>query len=353
MASLAALGSAEVQKRSVPLHNKAIGIADQLVKSDDPAVRIPATQLLVNAHLAVAERIAAGSYDNKKDMVGQWISRASALSEQMIEAGEADVSLRLLVALTALTAGAKLDPPIDPQLWIDEAEQAVTALRLQADDELARNELDWQLGLAYLCATEIAHRRADADAALHYGALAEAALEPAEQWRKDFPDTNFVIGRLYFQIGAVYAVHHTDHQTACQWYDRALEPLAKPTPVTELAEPGHHGDALVSMAVSYWETGDRDRAYELTGAGVELVEQGISEGLLPATAIDVARANFTAMSRALGKAELETPAETKQVAKADPAPTKQQARNSQQQRQQQPQTRTASRPNPNSGIRRR
>jgi hypothetical protein len=84
------------------------------------------------------------------------------------------------------------------------------------------------------------------------------------------------------------------------------------------------------MAVSYWENGDRDRAYELTGAGVELVEQGIAEGLLPADALEVPRNNFLAMSRALGKVPLATPtgAESDRVQTAQDveAPAKRAAR---------------------------
>jgi hypothetical protein len=329
MGLLASLGSREVQERSVPLHNKAIALADPLATSDDPAVRIAANQLLVGAHLAIAEQIACGDYQDKPQFVAQWISRSSALVEQMIEAGEADVSLRLQVAISALEAGAKLNPPIDPKLWIDEAEQAVAALPTE-DDPLAQAEIDWQLGLAYLYATEISHRRGQGDAALDYGAFADAKLGAAAEARKEMPDTQFVLGRLYFQIGAVYAVHRADHAVACQWYDRAIEPLSNPVPVTPLAAPGQHADALVSMAVSYWETGDRERAYELTGAGVELVEQGVDEGLLTAEALEVPQNNFAAMSRALGKVQLETPKrttgqQTAQVATNQPAPTKNQA----------------------------
>ena len=39
MGLLAALGSSEVQERAVPLHNKAIELADPLAASDEPAVR--------------------------------------------------------------------------------------------------------------------------------------------------------------------------------------------------------------------------------------------------------------------------------------------------------------------------
>jgi hypothetical protein len=307
MALLAELGSLEVQKQAIALHNKAIDQADPLTTDDDRGVRQAATQVLVNAHLAVAERIAAGDSLNKDELVAQWISRASALGEQMIADGEADVSLRLQVAVSALASGGRLSPPIDPQLWVSEAEQAAKALKTDANDDLADAEIQWQLGLAYCYATEISHKRAEADDALRYGVLADAALTSAARSRQELPDTLFVLGRLYFQVGAVYAVHRSDHATACQWYDRAIEPLSSPAPVTALASPGLHSDALVSMAVSYWQNGDRDRAYELTGAGVELAEQGIAEGLLPANALEVPRNNFLAMSRALGKVPLATP----------------------------------------------
>jgi hypothetical protein len=316
MALLAALGSKEVQERSIPLHNKAIAMADGLAKNADPAVRIPATQLLINAHLAVAERIAAGQWKNKDRAVGDWIGRASGLAEDLIANGEADASLRLQVAVSALNAGARLDPPIDPTLWIAEAEQTVNRLYTQIEDPAARAELDWQLGLAYFYATEIQHQRGQAENALKYGALADAALSPLAEARAEFPDTDYVLGRLYFQIGAVHAVHGQDHAIACQWYDRAAESLMRPVPVTELAGPKAHGDALVSMGVSYWEIGQRDRAYDLTKAGAELVEQGVAEKLLAADALDVPMHNLEAMNRALGKVE------TTVATAPNPVPTK-------------------------------
>ncbi len=352
MGLLAALGSKSVQQQAVPLHTKAIALADTLAAGDDANVSAAAQQLLVGAHLAVAEHIAGGDYENKQEFVAQWISRASALAEQLIESGSADVSLRLQVATCALAAGNRLSSPIDPKMWIEEAEEAAADLQQNLDDDLARAEIDWQLGLAHLYAAELSHRRSDAEAALRYGALAQASLESGKSCRQDLPDTEFVLGRLFFQIGATHAVHRGDHVSACQWYDQAIEPLSQPVPVTLLATPGMHGDALVSMAVSYWEIGDRDRAYELTGAGVELIEQGIAEGLLASDSLKVPQSNFAAMSRALGKAELETPAatpveippQTVQVAETKPAPVQRTTRGT----AQRPQVRSAAR-----GVQRR
>jgi tetratricopeptide (TPR) repeat protein len=309
MGNLAALGSRDVVEHSVPLHVQAIEMADGLAVDDDPAVGLAAQHLLVDAHLAIAEQIAQGDYQRKDEFVAQWIARASALSEEMIAAGRADVAWRLKVASTALAVGGSLQPPLDPEPWIAEAEDAVQGLRVLTEDEDALAEIDWQLGLAYFHATEIEHRRGDVDAALRYGDVADALLAPLADRRGELPDASFLLGRLYFQVGAVYAVHREDHREACKWYDRAVDRLLRPMPVTTLAKPGSHGDALVSMGVSYWHNGRRARAYELTRAGAELVDQGIAEGLIAPASADVARENLASMSRALGKADAANPAD--------------------------------------------
>jgi tetratricopeptide (TPR) repeat protein len=308
MGLLAGLGSKEVQQRAVPLHNKAIQMADSLTNSDDPSVRSAAHQVLLAAHLAIAERIAMGDWQKKDQVVEEWVSRASGLAEQMIAAGEGNVTLRLRVAVSALAAGGRLSPPINPQPWIAEAEAAASELEPTLDDAKARDIMNWQLGLAYSYAAEIQHRRGEADLAIKYGELADATLTPLAEERAAMPDTSYVLGRLYFQLGAVHAVHKQDHDMACQWYDRASALLLQPAPLTPLVNPGQHGDALVSMGVSYWEVGQRERAYELTKSGLEVVRQGVSEGFLAAESQNVPQGNLNAMGRALGKAQLSAPA---------------------------------------------
>ena len=278
-----------------------------LAADDDVMVQASAHEVLLAAHLAVAERISAGDWQQKEEVVGQWITRASGIAEQMIAAGEADVSVRLQVAQSALMAGGRLSPPIDPKLWVAEAEQAVTELTPTLTDDAARKELNWELGLAYFHAAEIQHRRGESDLAVKYGEQAQSLLTAAATTRAEYPDTDYVMGRVCFQLGAVHAVHRNDHRTACKWYDKACKPLLKPAPMTPLATPGHHGDALVSMGVSYWEIGLREKAYDLTESGLELIEQGVSEGILANDATLVAQGNLTAMGQALGKVELSTP----------------------------------------------
>ncbi len=303
MGQLASLGSAEVAERSIQLHSKAIEIADSLANSEDVATRHAAQCILIDAHLAIATQIAQGNFQDKNQAVPQWIERASALTEALIDEDAKFLPQRLQVAVSALAAATNLAKPINPKLWVEEAEETVKTLQEETPDVLTCSQYDWQLGLAYLHAADIEHLRSDSASAKKFGKLAEAKLSELSRQRDELPDTGYTMGRLYFQIGAVYAVHEEDHTSACKWYDQAVDLLLNPVPVTTLAVPQQHGDALVSMGVSYWRTNDRDRAVELTLAGVELIEEAVDAGLLGSTSLSVPYENLSAMYQALGKTE--------------------------------------------------
>ena len=252
MGLLASLGSQKVARRAMPLHSKAIEIADILAIGEDSAERLAAKQLLVEAHLAVAVEISIGDWQQKDDSVPQWIERASALAEALIAEDPSYLPLRLQVAVNSLAAAANLDKPINPLLWIDEAEETAAEIKGGVTDPLTAKQFDWQLGLVYFHGSQIEHRRSKPNSAVKLGELADEQLANLSEDRDEMPDTAYLLGRLYFQIGAVHAVHFEDHDRACQWYDKAVERLLSPVPVTTVAAPQQHGDALVSMGVSYW-----------------------------------------------------------------------------------------------------
>jgi tetratricopeptide (TPR) repeat protein len=301
MGQLASLGSKKIAQRAVALHLKSIEIADRLASIENDKVQQAARKLLINAHLAVAMEVARGKWQQKTEYVAQWVARASALAEEMADHDTQALRARLQVAVSALTAVASLDSPIDPELWVEEAAAASAQLHEMIPDELARQQIDWDLGIAYFQAAQIEHRRGWPDQALAYGQQAESLLAPLAVSRSGLPDTDHLLGRVYFQLGAVYAVHLEDHAKACQWYDRAADRLLKQVPVTSMAVPGRHGDALVSMGVSYWHTMNRRRALELTQAGADLVEEVVTGGILPVDALAVPYGNLAAMYKAQGE----------------------------------------------------
>ena len=98
-------------------------------------------------------------------------------------------------------------------------------------------------------------------------------------------------------------MHYEDHSSACEWYDVAIDKLLNPVPVTMVSGPQQHGDALVSMGVSYWNEGDRGRAIEVTQAGVELIESAVESGLLEEDTLLVSYNNLAAMYDAQGERE--------------------------------------------------
>ena len=303
MGMLAALGNMEVAKSAIPLHQKSIEIADELTSSTDRQVARAASKLLVEAHLAIALEIARGAWDEKETTVPKWIERASALAEGLIAEDKGMLKLRLQVAVSALAAAASLDKPIDPLLWIEEAEQTAKLLRKSTEDPISRGQIDWSLGLAYFQAAQIEHRRSEPDAALRLGKLADAQLGELAKDRDQLPDTSYLMGRLYFQIGAVHAVHFEDHPEACDWYDQATDRLLNPVPVTTMATPQQHGDALVSMGVSYWQAGSHKKALQITESGVDLIEQAVKCGLLDSDSLVIPYGNLAAMYEAQGKTE--------------------------------------------------
>ncbi len=303
MGKLASLGSQKVARRAMPLHSKAIKIADSLAVGNDPLVRLPAKQLLVEAHLAVAVGISVGDWSQKEEAVILWVERSSALAEALIAEDKSYLPLRLQVAVSSLAAAANLEDPINPLLWIEEAEGTVIEIKTSDYDSLAASQFDWQLGLAYFHGSQIEHRRSKPKSAIHLGELADQQLSELSKQRDEMPDTAYLMGRLHFQIGAVHAVHYEDHAAACTWYDGAVDRLLNPVPVTTMAAPQQHGDALVSMGVSYWSIGNRDRAIEVTQAGVKLMEQAVSSGLLDSETLIISYSNLSAMHGAQGDEE--------------------------------------------------
>lgn len=302
---LARLGDAEIAATAIDFHKRAIEGADKLASSNDTYVRRHAKKLLVDAHLAIGIEVSRHDYDDKGANVADWVSRASGFAEEMIASGDAGLEVRLHVAQSSLEALANFKPAKDPQPLLDEIEQTLNELldTEEVVDPLWREELYWGTGVAYLQAVKINHQRGETGAALDYADRAVEYLADAVEQRRDSPQTQQLVGRLYFHIGALHAVHNKDHAAALMWYDKAIPLMAVKEEPSELVVPRHEGEALVSMAVSYWSEGDRDRAVALTEAGAALVEQGVTAGVLEQKTLIVPYGNLATMHKLMGNAE--------------------------------------------------
>ena len=147
---------------------------------------------------------------------------------------------------------------------------------------------------------QLAHQRGEAKQGLEYGQEAITRLQRGAQHREVTAADDYLIGRLFFQMGAVHAIHRQDHERAVEWYERALPVLVDSDGLLLNVDPRRYGDALVSMGVSYWEVGDQETAWELTRRGRQLIRNAIDQGRIAESAIDVAEDNLAVMRSAVG-----------------------------------------------------
>ena len=112
-------------------------------------------------------------------------------------------------------------------------------------------------------ALQVFHTAGDAEQAMKYGMLAVEHLEAGSVDRQLEPVEAYMLGRLYFRIGSVCALHMKDPQQAVSWFERAIPLLDRPVPAAALVERGRHGESFVSMAVSYWAVGSHEEAVPL------------------------------------------------------------------------------------------
>jgi tetratricopeptide (TPR) repeat protein len=301
MAQLATLGDGEIAAKAIPFATRAIEIADTLANSKDRKERRAAKQLLIEAHVAIAEDIARQPFNEKVESLSMWIGRASGIAEDYIANDRGSVALRLYIAEHVLAGLASFKPTLDPAPWVTEAEEAAKELFAMSDDELWQHHVKWELGTAYLNALRIEHTRRQTDNATKFGELAIENLAVGASTRQAVHSSEQLVGQLYFQMGAIYAVHKLDHAKAIEWYDKAAPLLSGGRPESELYAPRREGEMLVSMGVSYWQHGDKTRALDLTQNGVKLVETAVDGGVLAKTTLAVPYGNLATMYQQMGE----------------------------------------------------
>ncbi len=303
MGDLMAAGPSRDYKRALNFHLAAIQSAQPHRETKRTDVRRAAKQVLVEANLGVANDIAWGYWQQKERIVPKWLAAANHAAEDLIQHEGADAATRLLVVRKSLAASAGTQGKLDPVDWTKDAIRTARELVRGTDDEWRRQRLEWELGLALYDALQADQARGYHEHALSNSALVVKYLEAAAAHRQQTPHEAYLLGRLYFRVGALHAIEKQDHTTAVAWFDKSRPLLERPLPTTATADVGWVGESFVSMAISYWEVGRRDDGVRLTEHGLALVEQGIKEKVIGEHALTAPYTNLAFMHRELGDAE--------------------------------------------------
>lgn len=300
LGDLASGGPKPDWKQALDYYAEAIKTAEPLVSSPHPAVRLAAKNTLLDAHLGAAYTIAWGLFRQKEVAVPKWLERASAFAEEIIANEGGTEAYRFHVACRALSAYVGLQGKLDPTAWAEKALQTGQQILPTAEDPQLKDQIAWKLGTALYDALQVYQFRGESTKARQYGELVRQTLEQCSPQRQQSFAYNYLLGRVYFRLGAIHAVGRQDHQTAVGWYEKAVPLLSLPVPEEGFPELARHGETFVSMGVSYWEVGQRDRALDLTQRGLALMEQAVRSGLADRSILAVPYGNLAVMHQALG-----------------------------------------------------
>ncbi|MBI3837279.1 MAG: hypothetical protein HY288_05000 [Planctomycetia bacterium] len=282
-------------------HMDSVKLAESLLRSPTVVVRRAAKELLVEANLALARDVGWGRWQHKSNVVPKWIERATTYADEIVSRERGSLEIQLRVHEGALAALTGIGTPPEASKWIRGTTETGSKILAAPGDTGYKAQIAWRLGVALCDAMEIETTQHRPDKALELGKLALENFQLGDPSGRELPTHDYIRGKLCFRLGAIFSVERADHKQAVTWFDAAVPLLESPVPRCAAVDPGRHGEAFVSMAVSYWEVNNRQEAVRLTDQGAKLMEQAASEGLLTKAALAVPYSNLASMHEQLGE----------------------------------------------------
>jgi tetratricopeptide (TPR) repeat protein len=283
-------------------HMNAIKLASSMSSNRALEVRREAKEILLNAFLGAAQDIALGNWQRRDETANKWLDGAREIADASVSRDGGDEDLKLRVLRTTLAVHAQMSSDTDPARWLASIERESKRLSELSGDGLFQRTLAFDQARALLDAASIEHAREGKLKAFDYATQATELLGPVANKELTGLDRYFV-GRLYFFVGSSHAVIHHNHVEAARWYKKAMTYFDDPLPASVAGEIGRHGERLVSIGASYWETGEHAEGLELTRRGLELMKQASKQKLLSEDKLALPYGNLAAMYQTLGKSD--------------------------------------------------
>lgn len=290
-------------QQAMDFHMQAIKAAEPLIEDKHPAIRLAAKEVLIDAHLGAAHNIGWGNWNQKELAVSRWLNRAAELVGELSERDSWQEEQRFRVAVRAMAAIVGAKGEVDPTIWTEETIRAADSLIADTDDTLQGQKILWELGTTLYDAVQVYQVRKEHEAALKCAEQAVECIEQVAEQRDNDTADNYLLGRLYFRLGAIYAINKSDHDSAIDWFEKASVSLDRSIALVGPTEIGRLGETLVSMGVSYWETDQRQKAVELTERGVDLIQQAVNNRNLDEEALEIPTGNLASMRKTLSEDE--------------------------------------------------
>lgn len=293
-------GPSEDVRTALAHHQTAIKLAAEEIRNPLDEVRRAAKMVLVDAHLAVAADLAAGQWQNREKTVPKWVDSTKAFVDNLVEKEGYSRELELTRLQKSIAAYNYFESEYDTAESVDAILSVGRELLSATKDPSYQVVIEWEMSQALMQAATIEQNRGEFDDAMRIARETAALLEHATETRQLSITDRMTLGNFYFRVGAAQVVSKGDHEEAIQWYAHAEKQFKHPA-LANVAS-GQRGEALASMAVSYWELGRHPQGLALTEQGAELLKQGVDAGENQPESLVAPYANLATMYESQGNA---------------------------------------------------
>jgi len=262
--------------------------------------RVDAREIVLLAHLHAARIISESQWSNREATVATWLTKAESVASKQLEQGYAPPCILLTVWETALECENSLAGKLDPLPVLDRMTRQVDPWLVANKDPLFQRFMRPRYASALLHGARTLQLRGDVQRASIY---ARRALDIAGQLAQQQPphrEAEILLGEAYFHLGAIYGVAREDHEKALTWYDHAEPLLTAPIPAWCASHRVIVGDQLVSIGISNWELGQKQRGIELSEKGLANLQAAATDGDAPKSSLTTALTNLSYMHSAVG-----------------------------------------------------
>jgi tetratricopeptide (TPR) repeat protein len=291
-------GQRDYQK-AIQYHLDGIKQVKSLVSSSDGDVRSQARRILLDAHLAIANDIAWGDWQNKATVIPKWLSISETLLDSLLNHASEDPAISLYVQQQTLSAYMGVGGELDGEQMVEALTKTYNELMESDSDALFKQKVRWMTGSALYCAGRIAQQQGKSQDALRNATDAHHLLTAVAEDRDVVPRSEILVGDACFLIGSLHAVYKNDHSEAVKWYRESLQGYEQPVVAEQIMNLGLHGERLVSMGLSFWQSGDHQRGLQLTRDGTAMIEKAVEKQDYQSQVLAVPYGNLVAMYRHL------------------------------------------------------
>jgi hypothetical protein len=200
---------------------------------------------------------------------------------------------------SALACDVNLAEQRDPWVTVGSARQQVDKWLAANQDPLFQRRVRVRHASAMLQAVRSLQLRGEMPRAEQIAKYAAETVGPVAQQQPPHRDAELPLAHALFSIGAIFGVGQNDHERALTWYHQAEPLLVAPIPEWCFHRRVTGADQLVSIGLSHWSAGEKQRAIELTQAGLEQLQAAAANGRTP-TSLAVALNNLAFMHGEVG-----------------------------------------------------